>query len=96
MSGLFSPNIKVLNEPLYFRSKIRTTMRCFSASLSTARIFAGIQVIWCHFLRLTSVDLGSVFKASATTSLTLFNEPPPYSFRQVDLAFWYGKADIQL
>jgi hypothetical protein len=56
MSGLFSPNFKVRNEPLYFRPRIRTIMRYFSACLMTARIFAGMKVIWCHFLDLNSVD----------------------------------------
>ena len=45
MSGLFSPNFKVFNEPRYFRSTIRTTMRCLSACLPTARTFAGMLVI---------------------------------------------------
>ena len=50
MSGLFSSNFKVLNEPLYFRSKIRTRMRCLSDCVSTEMIFAGINVICWHFL----------------------------------------------
>src|SRR5580692_475656 len=45
MSGLFSPNFRVLNEPRYLRSTIRTTMRCLSSSLPTAITFAGINVI---------------------------------------------------
>src|SRR5271163_828382 len=45
MSGLFSPNFSVLNEPRYLRSMIRTTMRCLSACLPTATTFAGINVI---------------------------------------------------
>ena len=45
MNGLFSPNFRVLNEPRYFRSSIRTIMRCLSSCLSTARTFAGINVI---------------------------------------------------
>ena len=45
MSGLFSPNFSVLNEPRYLRSTIRTTMRCLSACLPTATTFAGINVI---------------------------------------------------
>src|ERR1700680_1907079 len=45
MSGLFSPNFSVLNEPRYLRSAIRTTMRCLSACLPTATTFAGINVI---------------------------------------------------
>jgi hypothetical protein len=35
MRGLFSPNIRVSNEPLYLPSKIRTLTRCLSARLSS-------------------------------------------------------------
>src|SRR5271157_5430744 len=45
MSGFFSPNFSVLNEPRYLRSTIRTTMRYLSACLPTATTFAGINVI---------------------------------------------------
>jgi hypothetical protein len=45
MSGLFSPNFSVLNEPRYLRRMIRTTIRCLFACLPTATTFAGINVI---------------------------------------------------
>src|ERR1700722_15023192 len=45
MSGLFSPNFRVLNEPRYFGRTIRTMIRCLSSCLSMVRTFAGMLVI---------------------------------------------------
>jgi hypothetical protein len=63
-SGLFSPNFNVRNEPLCFRTRIRTTRRCLSDCLTTARIFAGMEVVWCHFLDLNSAGRNSLSSAS--------------------------------
>src|ERR1700760_1650079 len=45
MSGLFSPNFRVLNEPRYFGRPIRTIIRCLSSCLSMVITFAGMLVI---------------------------------------------------
>jgi hypothetical protein len=92
MSGLFSPNIRVSNEPLYLRSKIRTMTRCLSPGLSTLRIFAGIKVIWGRFLRLSSVNLGSIFKDSDGLNLASFYHLLPYFSHEAALASTYSKA----
>jgi hypothetical protein len=42
---LFSPNLRVLKEPRYFGSTIRTMIRCLSSCLLIVRTFAGMLVI---------------------------------------------------
>jgi hypothetical protein len=39
-------------------------MRCLSDCLTTARIFAGMEVVWCHFLDLNSAGRNSLSSAS--------------------------------
>jgi hypothetical protein len=44
VDGLFSPKARVLNEPRYFASAIRTITLYWSPCLSIARTFAGMAV----------------------------------------------------
>jgi len=103
MSGLFSPNFSVLNEPRYLRSTIRTTMRCLSACLLTAMTLAGINVIialstLCLFnlyefncMRLAR-RLPSLLGIHSNTFFARTHGLLQYPFRTVVLAFEYGKG----
>src|ERR1700738_2470972 len=61
MRGFFSPKVRVLNEPRYLASPIRTITRYWSPSLSTARTLRERRSLW-HFLRLTSPEMGPYSK----------------------------------
>jgi len=91
MSGLFSPNIRVPNEPLYLRSKIRTMTRCLSACLSTVRIFAAIKVIWWPLSTSEFAGFGIYLQRFGWMNLASFYHLLPYFIRQAVLASRYSK-----
>ena len=94
MSGLFSPNIRVSNEPLYLRSKIRTMTRCLSACLSTVRIFAGIKVIWWPLSTSEFGAFGSIFKDWDGLNLASFYHLLPYFSHRAALASRYSNGIV--
>jgi hypothetical protein len=92
MSGLFSPNIRVPNEPLYLRSKIRTMTRCLSACLSTVTIFAAIKVIWWPLSTSEFDEFGIYLQRLGWMNFASFYHLLPYFIRQAVLASRYSKG----
>ena len=94
MSGSFSPKIRVSNEPLYLRSKIRTMTRCLSACLSTLRIFAGIKVIWWPLSTSEFGEFGIYLQNSDGLNLASFYQILPYFSHRTALASGYSKGMV--